>query len=92
MKVKTVDFIRTEKETDLEYPVYLYEEDSDNLEYKYIKVDENGSLIITHSYYSTTIEINALIKPISQYDVEHNLIDEKTFNDVYNEVKEKVNK
>jgi hypothetical protein len=62
-KLKTVEFPRIEKETELELPVYLYFQDEDCQD-TVIKVEEKKQIKISHNHFGVSIEISSLIENI----------------------------
>jgi len=83
MKLKTTERIVTEKETDIDLPIYLYYQD-EGCNDQYIKWDGKTQINIEHSYFGFKIELYNSPLYIEDYQLK-NLTTEEQFNEAFEE-------
>lgn len=70
------------KEIDLEYPLYLYFQDTDEFLEEHVKVEENHAVIVKSEYFSCSITRQDHYE-VLEHNIKHNLGDKKWFDEFY---------
>ena len=77
-KVKVINREVTEKETEFDYPIYLYFQDEDCHD-EYVKVDEKYYIKIKDTHFNSTIEVG------QKYNIEWWYLTEQTTKELFDE-------
>lgn len=79
-KVKVIKHSSEEIELDLEYPVYLYFQDTDCMREEHIKVEEKYAIIVSHDLFTSSVKKDYHYH-IRDTDITHHLGEKKWFDE-----------
>jgi len=85
VKIKVKEIKSTEKETEFEYPVYLYFQDEDCLD-ELVKIEEHFQTTIKYSHFGVKIEKTSLFS-INEFFLINNQTSKEHFEKVLAEAK-----
>jgi hypothetical protein len=86
MKLKITQREVTEKETDIDLPIYLYSQDEDCMD-EYIKWDGKVQTTIKYGWFGYTVERSSLPLYVEEYQLS-NLCTQNQFEESFKEVME----